>query len=190
MNSPAIAFSGSAGTGKTTLGRALAARLGVPYIEEGFRKRVNEGLLMYKLDDAQRRDLMREMWEEQRELEFAATAGYVSDRSCVDFASFWLHYGLNDAEQETEEFLEHMQREESRVQHIVLCPWGVLPLEADGVRSTNRWLQLRFQALLDGMHQRMTSADKLIRVPASTDLDERMEFVCAQLDRNSDSSST
>ncbi len=181
MNAPRIAFSGSAGTGKSTLARALADELGVPYIEEGFRRRVDEGLLMYKLDDAQRRELMREMWTEQRALERAAASGFVSDRSSVDFAAFWLHYGLVDAEAETERFLADMQSDAAEVERVVLCPWGVLPLESDGVRSTNRWLQLRYQALLEGMHARMTEPSKLLRIPDTDDLAARLAFVLERL---------
>lgn len=181
MSARRIAFSGSAGTGKTTLARAVAEHMNVPYIEEGFRRRVDEGLLMYQLDDAQRRDLMREMWAEQRALERAATGGFVSDRSSADFAAFWLHYGLVDAEAETERFLAEMQSDAAKVERVVLCPWGVLPLESDGVRSTNRWLQLRYQALLEGMHGRMTAPEKLLRVPDSDDLPARLAFVLERL---------
>lgn len=88
MTGRCIALSGSAGTGKSTLGRALAERLELPYIEEGMRKRVNAGLKLYKLDDRARRALMHEMWEEQRERELAAPEGFVADRSSIDFAAF------------------------------------------------------------------------------------------------------
>lgn len=181
MSARRIALSGSAGTGKTTLARALAARLDLPYIEEGFRERVKRGLKMYKLDERQRRELMRDMWEEQRERELAATEGFVSDRSCVDFAAFWLHYDLMDAVDDTREFMEFMGAEVERVDLILLCPWGVLPLEPDGVRSTNPWLQLRYQSLLEGMHLRYTPAEKLVRVPETDDLERRLEAVSAAL---------
>lgn len=171
-----IALSGSAGTGKTTLGQAIAAHLDVPYIEEGFRKRVDQGLVLYQLDEAERRALLRELWAEQRELELAAPEGFVSDRSSVDFAAFWLHYALTDAEEETAAFLDDMEREAGRTERILLLPWGVLPLVSDGVRSTNPWLQLRFHALLDGMHQRLTPPEKLVRIPDSVDFELRLKF--------------
>jgi hypothetical protein len=178
-----IAFSGSAGTGKTTLARSVAKELSLPYIEEGFRKRVDEGMLFYKMNEAERRDLMRDMWREQHSQELDCPNGFVSDRSSVDFAAFWLHYGLTDAEQETSDFIEAMQGEANNIHHVVLCPWGSLPLEADGVRSTNPWLQLRYHALLEGMHQRMTDTVKLLRVPEeTTELKRRIEFVLMQLD--------
>ncbi len=182
MSGLRIAFSGSAGTGKTTLAKAVAEHLGLPYIEEGFRKRVDQGLILYKMNDAQRRDLMRDLWREQLEQELAAAEGFVSDRSSVDFAAFWLHYALTDAESETAEFMAEMERETERTDRIVLCPWGVLPLVADGVRSTNPWLQLRYHALLAGMHQRLSPPEKLLRLPESTtEFDERLKFVLAAL---------
>lgn len=177
-----IAFSGSAGTGKTTLARAVAKELALPYIEEGFRKRVDEGMVLHNMSEAERRDLMRDMWREQRSQELDCPNGFVSDRSSVDFAAFWLHYALTDAEQETAEFIEQMQGEADNIHHIVICPWGSLPLQADGVRSTNPWLQLRFHALLEGMHQRMTAPGKLLRVPEdNTKLKKRVAFVLEQL---------
>jgi nicotinamide riboside kinase len=182
MNGPRIAFSGSAGTGKSTLAQAVAKRMGLPYIEEGMRKRVDQGLALYKMNDAERRDLMRDMWREQLEQEQSSTEGFVSDRSSVDFAAFWLHYALTDAESETADFMNEMERASTRTDHIILCPWGTLPLVADGVRSTNPWLQLRFHALLEGMHQRMSPAEKVLRLPESvTDFEERLELVLKAL---------
>jgi predicted ATPase len=174
---PRIVFSGSAGTGKTTLARAVADRLGLPYIEEGIRPRVEAGLKLYLLDESQRRDLIRELWEEQHAAQEAAGHGFVADRSAVDYAAFWLHYGLTDEQEETRTFLAEMERAARAESRVVLCPWGVLPLEADGVRSTNPWLQLRYQALVEGMHGRMTDTERLVRVPASDDLEARLAFV-------------
>ena len=44
MRPPRLGLSGSAGTGKSTLGRALAAALDVPYLPEGMRSRLEAGL--------------------------------------------------------------------------------------------------------------------------------------------------
>jgi len=181
MSALRIALSGSAGTGKSTLGMALAERLELPYIEEGMRARVKAGLRLYQLNEAQRRDLIQDLWQEQRHLEEQAKDGFVSDRSSIDFAAFWLHYGLTDAEAETKKFMESMQTEARRLDKILLCPFGVLPLESDGVRSTNPWLQLRYQSLLEGLHGMYTDQAKLVRLPRTTVLDERIAFAIEHL---------
>ena len=58
-----IAISGSAGTGKTTLATALAHRLQVPYLEEGFRKRREAGLDPHDLSQTEHRALLMELRE-------------------------------------------------------------------------------------------------------------------------------
>ena len=128
------------------------------------------------------RDACAERWQEQQEREQNATEGFVSDRSSVDFAAFWLHYGLTDEESETDQFIQRMQQATEATDRVVLCPWGVLPLVADGVRSTNPWLQLRFHALLEGMHTHMTPPAKLLRLPKDhTTVESRLAHLLAKL---------
>lgn len=178
---PRIALSGSAGTGKTTLGEALARELGVPFIEEGMRARLEAGLQLWTFTEEQHRALLRELWSEQREAEEAASSGFVSDRSAVDFAAFWLHYNLIDDEAQTEAFLERMRRDARHHDLVVLCPWGALPLVDDGVRSTNRWLQLRYHAIVEGLHAEWTAPRELFRVPARAGVEERVEVVMQRI---------
>ena len=172
-----IALSGSAGTGKTTLARALAARLDVPYVEEGMRRRLEAGLDLHTLDGEGMRRLNRSLWEEQKdECERAAAkhGGYVADRSHVDFAAFWLHYGLFDDQAATERMLVETRRA-AEDQFVVLLPHGALPLVHDGVRSTNPWMQLRFQLLVEGLLERHQPAGRLLRLKGAASLAERLE---------------
>ncbi|MBL8861695.1 MAG: histidine phosphatase family protein [Planctomycetes bacterium] len=152
---PRIAISGSAGTGKTTLGRALAAELGVPFVEEGMRRRIEQGFRPHGYGAREWAALMRELWQEHRAAEDAAPDGFVADRSSLDFAAFWLHYGLHEDLAATERFVAEMHEHARRYDRIVLLPWGAIPLEDDGVRSTNRWTQLRFHGILEGLLTRL-----------------------------------
>ncbi|MFT5285087.1 MAG: alpha-ribazole phosphatase [Planctomycetota bacterium] len=173
-SNPRIALSGSAGTGKTTLGRELAKRLGVPFIEEGMRARLEAGLDIHSLDMNGFRELLRDLWNEQQVAESAASSGFVVDRSSLDYSAFWLHYNLWEAQAETDTFFDQMQSAASNYDRILLFPWGALPIEADGVRATNPWLQLRYQTILEGILDRYVKDELITRVPAVDDFEVRL----------------
>ena len=181
---PRIALSGSAGTGKTTLGRALAVRLGVPYIPEGMRSRLESGLDVHALGHDGLRDLVKELWLQQlaREDEAMASAGgFVSDRSPVDYLAFWLTYRFTSDPSETAAFFDDVLGSIERYDRTVCLPWGALPLEADGVRSANPWVQRSFQALVEGLLQRELPADRYAMLPVGlTGLESRVAWVVDQ----------
>jgi nicotinamide riboside kinase len=164
-----IAISGSAGVGKTTLARGLAETLQLPYLEEGMRRRLEGGLDLHGLSRDAMRGLLVELWDEREAEEDAAVArcgGYVSDRCAVDWAAFYLYYGFTNPEDGTESFLARMkERSATAYDAVVVLPWGALPLEHDGVRSTNRWKQLHFQGLLEGLLGRYLPGGSLLQLP-------------------------
>ncbi len=52
-----VAITGSAGTGKTTVAKALAARADVAFVADGLRRRIEDGLVLGRLDRDQLKDL-------------------------------------------------------------------------------------------------------------------------------------
>lgn len=176
---PCLALSGSAGTGKSTLGRALAERLGVPYLPEGMRARIEGGLDLHSLDHEGLRALVRSLWDEAREAEEAArqrAGGFIADRSSVDFAAFWLHYGFTDDSDASAAWFQETLGHAQRYDGVVLLPWGVLPLVADGVRSSNPWTQRRYQATVEGLLFR-EAGQKLWLMPPIQGLEDRVQWV-------------
>lgn len=172
-----IAISGSAGTGKTSVGRALAARLEVPFIEESMRRRIAEGLRVDILSPSELADLLREVWEEQRQAEEEAGAHFVVDRSSYDYVAFWLQYGLHHDEARTDAWVGELSSLGERYDRVLLLPWGVLPLEADGIRSTNRWIQFHYQSLLEKTLKRFARRGQVLRVPGEETVEQRVDFV-------------
>ena len=181
---PRVALSGSAGTGKSTLGRRLADALDVPFLEETMRTRIEGGLDLGLLGQDGLTALLREMWDEQREREDRCTSGFVTDHASVDFAAFWLHYQLmHHGLDETEVFLAEVLQDVGRHDRVVLLPWGVLPLEHDGLRSTNRWSQYQLQSLIEGLITRHVEPARLLRMPPLVDLDARVARALAHCGR-------
>ncbi len=172
-----LAFSGSAGTGKTTLAKLIASDLELPYFEESMRSLLEDGLDLHSLTIEEHRQLMRDMWDRQDALERDASSGFVADRSSLDYAAFWMHYGLYEDHEATESFMAHMCLHAETYDRVILLPWGVIQLESDGVRATNRWLQLRFQGILEGCLRRFLPEEKLLVVPDIADLEARRGFV-------------
>lgn len=180
---PRIALSGSAGTGKTTLGRRLAQTLGLPFLEERMRQRLESGFNLHGMSPQAWRALIAEDWAAQAAAEQAAQDGFVADRSSLDYAAFWMHYQLHENEAQTHEWLQAMSKAAENYDRIVLFPHGVLPLVDDGVRSTNPWTQLRFQTILEGVLERYAPRSALLRLPPITGLEARLEFVLSALGR-------
>ncbi|MCP4804562.1 MAG: AAA family ATPase [Proteobacteria bacterium] len=182
---PRIALSGSAGIGKTTLGRRLAKELDLPFIEEGMRTRLEAGLVLHDLSRDEMVALLRELWAEQLAAEERAVreaGGFVADRSAVDFAVFWMWYGFTRPEDGPDAFVDEALAHARAYDHIVLLPFGVLPIEADGFRSSNTWLQRKVHLLMSGLHaERRTGG--LLRVPELTELEERVSWVLERTGR-------
>jgi hypothetical protein len=145
------------------------------------RARLERGLDLHSLGTRGLRAIVRELWQEQRAAQEAARDGFVADRSSLDYAAFWLHYDLHEDPDGTDVHLEEMRASADDYDRILLFPWGALPLEHDGVRTTNRWVQLRFQTILEGLLERWAPSGLVARVPAHDDFDARLAEVLAAL---------
>lgn len=176
-----IAITGSAGVGKSTLADRLGGRLGLPVIEEGMRTRLSRGLDLHDLSKADFRALVLELFGETMAKADAArreTGGFVADRAPADFVAFWLYYGLAEDEAATQELFERARAATASLDAVVLLPWGGIPLVDDGVRSANRWWQLHYQALLEGLLGGEFGDAPLWRMPMGlTELERREAWV-------------
>jgi nicotinamide riboside kinase len=172
-----IAITGSAGVGKSTLGRRLGEILGVPVLGEGMREWLERtGSDLHALGRDGVRSLLVRLWEERRAAEETNQA-FVADRSSYDFGAFWLYYQFGGQDAETERLLAECFSP-GRYDTVYLIPWGSIPLVADGVRSSDRYVQLHSQLLIEGAVRRY--AGRVVEVVA-TRLDDRVEAVLADI---------
>lgn len=176
-----LGLSGSAGTGKTTLGMRLATQLDLPFIPEGMRVHLEKGLDLYHLSRAAHKTLTLELLNDMLEACHRAeqdAGGFICDRSPMDTAAFWLYYGLADDDQQTAALLDHIVQAAQRFDAVVIVPWGVIPLQADGIRYVNRWAQLHFQSILEGLCQRRLAPETLWWLPSDqVDREARVDWV-------------
>lgn len=178
---PRIALSGSAGVGKSTLAVALGRALDLPVIGEGMREYLERsGADLHTLGPAGVRALVLELWEERKEAEARAlrdAGGFVADRSSYDFGAFWLYYRFAGEDGDTARLLAEALTPD-RYDVVYLLPWGAIPLVADGVRSSDRYIQLHSQLLIEGCVRRY--APRVVDL-APIDLDARVAAVVADL---------
>lgn len=167
-----IALSGSAGVGKTTLARRLAAELGVPCLGEGMREYLERtGIDLHGLGHVGVRDLVLRLWAEREEAEVRHPS-FVADRGALDYAAFWMFYRF--ASEDETEALFAAWLVPGRYDHQFILPWGAFPLVADGIRSPDRWVQLHVQMLIEGLARRYLPE---IRTLDSLGLDARVTEV-------------
>ncbi len=175
-----IAVTGSAGTGKSSLSGARGRALGLPVVPEGMREYLERsGVKLHSLGHEGLKALVLALWEERGPAE--EQPGFVADRCSVDFAAFWLYYRF-EADPRTEALQRAFRERAGRYERVIVLPYGAIPLRADGVRSANRWTQLHYQLLLEGLLSRLVSPERVLRVPPSlAGLEERLSWVMARL---------
>ncbi len=174
-----IAVTGSAGTGKTTLCQALGERLGLAIVPEGMREYLERtGVDLHDLGPSQLRELVETLWRDRVAAE-RGDASWIADRCSVDYAAFWLLYRFHhQLGADTDGFMAAFREGAAAYDRIVLLPYGAIALERDGIRSTNHWIQLHFQLVLEGLLDRWALGGRLLRVPtALRTVGERLDWV-------------
>lgn len=171
-----IAICGSAGVGKTSLSNALAQELGNPCIREEMRDYLEDTSVdLTTLPASEVGRILIELWRNRVEKEQNIPAS-VADNSSLDFAVYALYYGCVDKENAQillEETIAHIATYDA----IFVLPWGAIPYVTDGIRPANRYLQLRYQLILESLLRNHANPDKVYHLPSHiTELNDRREW--------------
>ncbi|MGC4000282.1 MAG: uroporphyrinogen-III C-methyltransferase [Anaeromyxobacter sp.] len=151
-----IAVTGSAGTGKTTLARMLAERLGLPLVAEETRAWLEGGgPCLSSLPPARAREVLSELWRRRQAAERAHPRGFVADNCSLDFAAYALHHGCAaEGDAGSAALLAEASAHLASYDAVLVLPWGAIPYALDGVRSPEPALELRYQLVLEGLLRR------------------------------------
>jgi hypothetical protein len=147
------------------------------------RARIEGGLRLHDLDHDQLQALIEELWEEQAAAEAEAIAqagGFVADRSSLDYAAFYLHYGFTTDLDRIERLFARLTAHAEGYDAVLLLPYGVLPLVDDGVRSTNPYIQLRYQVTVAGLLRQTLAEGRLLIMPPLTTFEARVRWALSR----------
>ena len=124
---------------------------------------------------------MQTLWRERQVRE--QEPSWISDRCSVDFGAFWLLYRFHHQRgADTDGYMTLFRERAAVYDRIVVLPFGAFPLERDGIRSANHWIQLHFQVVLEGLLVRWDLEDRVLFLPPSVDsLSERLRWVRTRL---------
>ena len=149
-----IAFTGSGGTGKTTLLNAVNLYLNFPIIDEGIRPWLeNNGFDEFKemdINDVQRMqdEVMYAKINEETPLK-----EFISDRTTIDNAMYtlrWVSSLTNEYDGWYSKYLEDARKHTMLFYDIIfVLPHGAIHIENDGIRSSKTWYQFLMQQLIE-----------------------------------------
>ena len=180
-----IAISGSAGIGKTTLAKALATRLGVDFIAEGYEPMFDRPGRFHG-DFAGLTQVIRQILETKHTLEQRA-GSFVADRCPADLMRLWL------ARETEAPLLADLRAFEARCRlymadydAVVIPPFDVFKLEqqnigATGFRVLDYWSQLRSYAGISGLVMHFAGSGRVITIPDSVPPGGWVDFIIDHL---------
>lgn len=174
-----IAISGTAGTGKSTLSKALAAKLNLVHIDENYAP-LNDARL--KGDFPPR---LTQILHHKRTLENTAV-NFVTDRCAIDLLHTWLNQsGHKINPQLTAQFFKECRQQIQTYDFVLITPWNSFKLvQNDAVvpREMDIMEQLRHHASIMGHTHLWLQKTRIIEIPQSmANIDERIDFVLATI---------
>jgi hypothetical protein len=170
-----IAISGSAGTGKSTFSKALAAKLNLTHIAENYDP-LNDARI--KGDFPPR---LTAIFHQKRTLENNAIS-FVTDRCPIDLLHTWLNQSCHKINpQLTAQFLRDCQQQTRAYDFVILTPWNSFKLiqnDATVMREMDIMEQLRHHASIVGHAHLWLPKTRIIEIPQNiSDINERLDFV-------------
>lgn len=176
-----IAVAGPASSGKTSLSKLLAEKIGVTWLEEGLRNSLesrSKGTLASWPRGEARLELKR--LHLQRVAEEKRLDAFVADTTSLDPIATGLHLGLmGDSE---ENMLREARQSVASYDAVFVLPHGALPYVRDGLRPDDLMSQLAYAHLIGGLVGSSIERGRLLLIPQElVQVEERCRYVLSRL---------
>lgn len=140
-----IALSGSAGTGRSTIAIRLAQSISHTPLINLAKGILREQGFMYGTDTTVEKFLAtperQMMLYDHKRITEAQHENFVSDRSWIDNAAYAVIGFYENPSFDIASYLDDCRCEVEKYDSIIHIPWGRQPLQPNGTRTINPWLQ-------------------------------------------------
>jgi len=179
-----IGLVGSAGTGKSSLGKALAARLDVPFLaaktitqsileRDGYDYGSGIQIERFLSNGGRQKEMLRRTVGEQKSHD-----EFVTDRTVIDLAAYAIVELHGCDAQMVNRIYASCKRHVRRYTHLFFCPWSSAPMKGNRRRTLNPWYQFVVGgAELGVMSQWSVSFHELTTIREEDRVDEIMAVI-------------
>jgi len=148
-----IGIVGSAGTGKSSLGMMLAKELGIPFLpsksittdilnRDGYDHSCGIQVEKFLAQEGRQDSILKRTVADQK-----SSDSFVTDRTVVDLAAYAIAELHSSDTKKVNSIVENCRANIGLYSHIVVCPWGKVPLKANARRTLNPWYQFIIHGL-------------------------------------------
>jgi nicotinamide riboside kinase len=177
-----IAFSGSGGTGKTTLLNNLNENLNYYVIKEGIRTWLKQNDFK-DFKEMQTDDVIKMQTDvlNAKILQESRYKNFISDRTTIDNFCYCLRWIGSETSNHNDFMKNYFKKSINHAKKyydlIFILPWNAFKIEDDGVRSNKKWYQYMMQSLIEhhlyGLL--LSNTDVKIHKVDSIDLSDRVK---------------
>jgi nicotinamide riboside kinase len=170
-----IAISGTEGVGKTLLADEVGKRYGVPVIPEFARETAADmGIKNLRELTPQKTLMFQTNLLERKIREESRHQIFIADRSTADNMAYYLRWCSRDIHDAFNSSYVRICRDRlANYDHVVVLPWGGIPLEPDGFRTSKLYYQYEIHCLILGILQDYDVPHTVLK---EKDLEKRIQY--------------
>ena len=170
-----IALVGTDGTGKSRLAKEISLRYNVPIIPEFAREIAEElGIKDLRKIPVDKTCIFQNMILERKMNEEAKHTSFIADRSTCDNMAYYLRWCSNEMHDSYSSTYINICKNNLKIyDKIIVLPWGAIPHEADGFRTSKLYYSYEIHCLIIGILQDLKVPYTILE---ETDINERVKY--------------